>query len=687
MQVKKTPGDIPIRYIKGVGPKRAEIFSKLGIYSLADLFYYLPRRYEDRSKIIEVKDIRPGETQAVIGKVLKVSTFRARTGTGIVEMAIGDARNRVFAVWYNMPFMGKVFKPDQTVVLFGKVERYKRLQINHPDYELLDGTLADSLDVGRIVPVYSLTENLSQRYIRKIVHGAIKEHSRDLADIIPTPVRARHKLVDIKFAVENIHFPHSQDNLERAYHRLVFEEFLILQVIMALKRKRLVRNGVKHDVREGLRDDFERLFPFQFTADQKKCLSDIENDMSSGKPMYRLLQGDVGSGKTVVAMYALLLAASGGRQTALMAPTEILARQHYVNISQAFMPLGLNVRLLVNGLPEEDSNKIKDEINKGEADIVIGTHALIQQKVDFKNLALAVVDEQHKFGVEQRDSLRKKGSTPDMLFMTATPIPRSLVLTVFGDMDISYLKSKPVDREPVTTYWVGEDRRQKVYDFLKDQVNDGRQAFIVYPRIKSTGVSDLRSVEEMFDHLDKDVFPDLKLGMIHGQMKASEKDEIMKDLRSKRYDILVSTTVVEVGLDIPNASVMVVEHAERYGLSQLHQLRGRIGRGKYASYCILMGEPQTESSQERLSTMTETDDGFQIAEKDLDIRGPGEFLGTRQSGIPELRFGNIARDFAIMEEARKEAFELVSSDPELMDPHNRYIKRSIAERFGGKVKI
>ncbi len=687
MQVKKTSGEIPIRYIKGVGPQRAETFGKLGIYSLSDLFYYLPRRYEDRSNIIEVKDVKPDEVQAVIGKVLKVSTFRARTGTGIVEMAIGDDKKRVFAVWYNMPFMGKVFKVGQTAVLFGKVERQKRLQISHPDYEIIEEDISKSLEVGRIIPIYSLTENLSQRYLRKIAYGAIQGHIKDEGDTIPTPVRARHKLVDLKFAIENIHFPHSSENLERAYKRLVFEEFFVLQVVMALKRKNLVKDGVKHDIKEGLREDFENLFSFELTGDQKKCLNDMESDMSSEKPMYRLLQGDVGSGKTVVAMYALLLAAVGGHQTALMAPTEILARQHYVNISKTFMPLGLNVRLLVNGLDPQDSEKIKKEIRNGEADIVIGTHALIQEKVDFKNLGLAVVDEQHKFGVQQRAALREKGRTPDMLFMTATPIPRSLVLTVFGDMDISYLKSKPSGREPVTTYWVGEDRREKVYDFVRGEIKDGRQVFIVYPRVKSTGLSDLKSVEEMFGHLSKDVFSDLRVAMIHGRMKAKEKDEIMKAFRGKKYDILVSTTVVEVGVDIPNASVMVVEHAERYGLSQLHQLRGRIGRGKYASYCILLGEPKTESSQERLSTMTETDDGFMIAEKDLDIRGPGEFLGTRQSGLPELRFGNIAKDFSIMEEAREEAFTLVKEDPDLADPHNRFIRKCIIERFGGKVKI
>jgi len=688
MQVKKPPHFIPIRYIKGVGPKKAHLFEKLGIENISDLFYYLPRRYEDRSEVVEVKDLKPGHTQAVMGKVLKTNVFTARTGTRIFEMSVGDEKDRVFAVWYNQPYLNKAFTPGQKVVLHGKVELGKTLQMTHPAFDVLDKEeLKDSLDVGRIVPFYSLTEKMTQRYLRRVMHQAIKAHASSAPDPLPTKLRARKKLVDTKFAIENIHFPYSAENLERAYYRLVFEEFFILQVIMALRRGRIKQKGIRHEAGQGLLSEFEKLFNFELTGEQKKCLREIEKDMSSEKPMYRLLQGDVGSGKTVVAMYALLLTVRNGFQGAMMVPTEVLARQHYVTVSKTFMPLGLNVRLLINGMDAKDKETVKGELSSGEADIVIGTHSLIQEKIDYSDLGLIVVDEQHKFGVEQRKTLRAKGRMPDTLVMTATPIPRSLVMTVFGDMDISLLKEKPGEREAVTTYWVGEDRREAVYEFIRSEIAVGRQAFIVYPRIKGSSRSDLKAAEEMHEKLRDEVFSEHSVALIHGRMKAAEKEKVMKDFRAGKHDILVATTVIEVGVDIPNVTVMLIEHAERYGLAQLHQLRGRIGRGKHASYCILMGEPETEASMERLSTMAETDDGFKIAEKDLDIRGPGEFLGTRQSGLPELRFGNIARDFRIMEEARGEAFKLVEEDPGLRDRHNSGIRESIKERFRGKLGI
>ncbi|MGB2599575.1 MAG: ATP-dependent DNA helicase RecG [Candidatus Omnitrophota bacterium] len=688
MQEKKEPTSVPVRYIKGVGPKRADLFEKLGIENISDLFYYLPRRYEDRTSIVDIEDLKPGEYQAVIGKVLKVSTFTARTGKLIFQMEVGNSSRRIFAVWYNQPFLRKTFSPDQTVMLYGKVELQKHLQFTHPVFEILDDKdVKESLDVGRIVPFYSLTEDLGQRYVRKTMHNAIRAHAARLRDHLPTYIRARKKMVDAKFAVENIHFPHSFDNLDKAYKRLVFEEFFVLQVIMALRRKKVTKKGIRHEVREGLLEDFKDLFDFELTEEQKKCINEIERDMSSEKTMYRLLQGDVGSGKTVVGMYAVLLTVQNGHQAAVMAPTEILARQHYITISKELMPLGLNIRLLVGGIDKDTREKIKEELKKGEVDVVIGTHALIQEDIAYSDLGLVIIDEQHKFGVDQRKALREKSSKADTLVMTATPIPRSLAMTIYGDMDISMLREKPGGREEVTTYWVGEDRRKAVYSFLRDEIEKGRQAFIVYPRIKKTAGSALLSAEEMFEHLRKDVFPDLRLALIHGRMNPEEKDGIMKDFRDKKYDILIATTVIEVGIDIPNVTVMLVEHAERYGLAQLHQLRGRIGRGRHASYCILMGEPKTDASDERLSTMTETHDGFEIAEKDLDIRGPGEFLGTRQSGLPELRFGNIVHDFTIMEEAREEAFRLVSEDPALKDSRHAGIRDSIKERFKGKLEV
>ncbi len=689
MQVKKRPQDVSVRYIKGVGPKKADLFEKIGVHSIADLFYYLPRRYEDRSRIVKVRELRPGGVQTVVGEVLKTNIFTAKTGTCIFEAAIGDETSRVFAVWYNQPYMNKVLSPGQTVMLYGDVELQKRLVITHPAFAILDNVdIAESLEVGRIVPIYSLTEKLTQRYLRKTVHQAIQSYVSGAEDCLPTALRARHKLVDSEFAIQNIHFPRSFENLERAYNRLVFEEFFILQVVMALRRKKFAEDGIGHELGDGLLDDFRDLFPFELTEGQKKCIHQIERDMLADRPMYRLLQGDVGSGKTVVAMYALLLTAKNGYQGTMMAPTEILARQHYVTLSKTFMPLGLSVRLLVNGISRRDHDMIVGEIHKGEVDIVVGTHSLIQEKIDYKNLGLVIIDEQHKFGVAQRKELRGKGKIiPDTLVMTATPIPRSLALTVYGDMDLSLMKEKPGGRLGVTTYCVTEEKRQLVYDFIRGEIENGRQAFIVYPRIKKTASSDLLAAEEMYKQFKGEVFKDLRVVLVHGRMKSPEKDKIMTEFRDKKFDILIATTIIEVGVDIPNVTVMMVEHAERYGLAQLHQLRGRIGRGKYASYCILMGDPKTDASRERLSVMTETDDGFKIAEKDLDLRGPGEFLGTRQSGLPELKFGNIIRDFAIMEKARNEAFERIHKDPSLKDPRNGGLRRAIMERFGGKVSL
>jgi ATP-dependent DNA helicase RecG len=686
MQVKKDPRKMSVRYIKGVGPAKATLFEKLGVRTVSDLFYYLPRRYEDRTNVVKPSEVEPGRAQAVRGKVMKTSFFRARTGTGIFELTIGDESGRVFGLWYNQPFLGKVFSVGQEVVLYGEVEFSGRLQITHPAFELCaEERSGEPLEIGRIVPFYPLTENLSQREVRRASYRAVKEYAFLAEDPLPTRIRARRHLVDFKFAVENIHFPYSFDNLEKAYRRLIYEEFFMLQVVMALRRRKNLLSGVVHNVEEGLLEDFEKLFPFELTTGQKKCIAEVGRDMSREKPMYRLLQGDVGSGKTAVAIFALLLTCKNGHQGVIMAPTEILARQHHVNISKTLMPLGINVRLLTGGMDPSDREKVRQEALSGEADVVIGTHSLIQQSVMFKDLALVVIDEQHKFGVDQRKELIKKGSCADTLVMTATPIPRSLVLTVFGDMDISSLKEKPSGRQKVMTYWTTPDNRETVYDLIRGETASGRQAFIVYPRIKGrAGAPSTGSVEEMYARLKNDVFPDFRIAMLHGKMTSSEKEAVMKDFVSGKYDILVATTMIEVGVDVPNVSVMLVEHAEMYGLSQLHQLRGRIGRGKHASFCILIGSDDSESYSERMEAMTSMDDGFLIAEKDLDIRGPGEFLGTRQSGLPELKFGNIARDFSIMEEARKDAFETVNDDAELSNERNLAIKARIREIFPGR---
>jgi ATP-dependent DNA helicase RecG len=683
MQVEKDIQNSSVRYLKGVGPGKAVYFEKLGIRTIYDIFHYLPRKYEDRRYIVSVRDVKIGENQAVFGEVLKTGLFTARTGRRIFEISVGDGKKRIYAVWYNQPFLKKVFKPGQKVVLFGKIELQRRLQMTHPVFDFLSpgSDLKKSLEIGRIVPVYPLTENITQKYIRKIIYNGLNTFLSGIQEWLPASIMARRKLVDNRFALENIHFPHAPDNIKRAYKRLVFEEFFMLQLVLALKREKMRQKGIRHDTDKISIKEFESLFDFDFTGAQKKCIRDIEKDMSAEKPMHRLVQGDVGSGKTVLAIYALLVAVKNGYQAAIMAPTEILARQHFMNISEILMPMGINVQFLAKMADKKTTGRIKNEIRSGEIDIIVGTHALIQEGVEYNKLGLVVVDEQHKFGVLQRDALKRKGLSPDMLVMTATPIPRSLVLTFFGDMDVSMLREKPSGRQSVSTYWVREDQRQSVYAFIREEVSSGRQAFIVCPRVKDKNAGVLRSVEQMYKQLKDTVFNDLRVAMLHGKIKTAEKEQIMKDFRDSKYDILIATTVVEVGVDVPNATVMMIEHAEMFGLAQLHQLRGRIGRGKYDSYCILLGDPATDEAVGRLSAISDIEDGFKIAEKDLDIRGPGEFLGTKQSGLPEIRIGDIAKDFDVMEQAREEAKDIVEKDSLLQEYNHKGIKRNLLLRF------
>ncbi|MFH1594229.1 MAG: ATP-dependent DNA helicase RecG [Candidatus Omnitrophota bacterium] len=706
MQAKKTD----IRYLKGVGPKRAGTLSRLGISTVWDMLYYLPRRYEDRSNFTLIKDVKIGERQAITGKVLTLGLHVTKRQMSVFQIALGDKTGVIYCVWFNQPFLKKFFAVGQEVIVYGKVERYGKIQINHPEYEIVSSLKENSvrveerevkeinsLNIGKIVPFYSLTEDVTQRYLRLLTHEAIERALSDEEEILPSSIRARHRLVDLKFAVRNIHFPASFENLERAYKRLVFEEFFILQLAFALKKRDVKTGtpGISHSLDARLIDSFKRLFPFELTASQLKAINQIQSDMASPKPMNRLLEGDVGSGKTVVALYALLLTVQNGYQAVLMAPTEILARQHYINISEILMPLGINVRLLVSGLPPAKRLELEEEIGSGSADIIIGTHALISEGVTFKKLGLAVIDEQHKFGVAQRKLLRNKGQNPDVLIMTATPIPRTLALTVYGDLDMSVMKEMPKGRRPVTTICVDETARAQVYAFIREEVSQGRQAFIVYPRIwseKETGKNASKAAACMYNKLQEEIFPDLKVALIHGRMPIKEKDDIMKRFSSagakdRRIDILVSTTVIEVGIDVPSATVMLIENAERFGLSQLHQLRGRVGRGEQDSYCVLLGNPKTDAAKKRFVTMAETQDGFKVAEEDLEQRGPGEFFGTKQHGLPELRFGNILRDFEIMEEARAEAFALIKGDPYLHDLRNAPVKERLKDRFKDKMDL
>ncbi len=548
MQGKKESLEKKVQYLKGVGPKRAEQLARLGISTLSDLLHYLPRRYEDRRQIVSIKDIKPDNVYTVKGRIKRHGVWKTKKGMLIYEMVVNDGTGNIHAAWYNQPYLKKYFKVGDDVILYGKVEKFKNLQITHPDYEVLvdeEGAL-DTVNMGRIVPIYPLTHDVTQKYLRLLMSSALDGNMNILRDTIPTQVRARCRLADLKFAVKNIHFPISFENLDMARRRLIFEEFFTLEAALALIKKDREKHakGLSHQVKDGLFEDFKNMLPFELTREQEAAAKSIESDMKSPKPMNRLLEGEVGSGKTVVAMYALFLTIKNGFQGVIMVPTEILARQHYLTLSEFFTPLGVEVRLLTAGTANDDKKAIKDEMKEGKAGIIIGTHSLIQEDVSFDKVGLLVIDEQHKFGVSQRALLRQKGIKADVLIMTATPIPRTLALTVYGDLDISEIRELPEGREIISTYWVEEERKDKVYKFVKEEILSGRQTYIVCPRIDESGKSELSSAKKVYEHLATEVFPEFKTALIHGRMKSAEKDKIMKDFKKNKINILVSTTVI-----------------------------------------------------------------------------------------------------------------------------------------------
>ncbi|NQT75437.1 MAG: ATP-dependent DNA helicase RecG [Candidatus Omnitrophica bacterium] len=673
---------ISARFIKGVGPSRLKLLNRLGIDTVEDLLYCLPRRYEDRSMIKKVAEARPGSFETIKVKVLAFGDRTTKRGVNIFKVAMGDSTGVIHATWFNQPYMKDRFKIGQELILHGKVEGRNYLEINAPEYEILTGTKEDSAHMGRIVPIYPLTEDLTQRWLRNLMKIAVDEYADSVVDMLPYDIRKRNDLIFLKGAIRNVHFPVSEIVLKKARRRLVFDEFLLLQAGIAMKRARakIDLNGCSHSAEGALIERFKKALPFEFTKSQSKVMREIENDMRNPKPMNRLLQGDVGSGKTVVALYALILAVQNKYQGALMVPTEILAVQHYKNINAFLEGMAVKITLLSGDLKPEERARRRHMIETGEADLVIGTHALIQEGVRFKNLGLAVIDEQHKFGVMQRSFLKSKSANPDILVMTATPIPRTLALTVYGDLDVSTIDELPPGRRNIKTLYFEEKNREKAYRIAGEQVKIGRQAYVVYPIIEEQERSDLRAATKMHKELSG-FFPDLKVGLLHGRMKSQDKERIMKDFKDQKIDILVSTIVIEVGVDIPNASVMIVEHAERFGLSQLHQLRGRIGRGRYLSYCTLVADPKSDDAKNRINAMLNTQDGFKIAEEDLEIRGPGEFFGTRQHGLPELKIANILRDRDVLEVAKTEAFELVKNDRFLRSPANKYIRQGLRKKF------
>ncbi|MBU6392434.1 MAG: ATP-dependent DNA helicase RecG [Planctomycetota bacterium] len=675
-----------VQYLKGVGPKRSEIFEKLGIHTIRDMLYYFPREYKDLTKIQKISEAKIGTEISVQGKVLGINTRISRNRKHILEVFVGDETGAVAATWFNQPFLISKFHVGDNIYLHGKVGVYKYLQLLSPEYEIVPDE--EVKKEGSIVPIYPLTEHISQTHFRKIMKEAVHHFTDHIEELLPQEILVKNQLLLLNRAIREIHFPETFDTLKRAKTRLVYDELLILEIAMALRRSGIKEEmGISFKVGPNVDAHIRNLIPFTLTNAQERLINEIKKDMQNNKPMNRLLQGDVGSGKTVVAIYAILAAIANGYQATFMAPTEILSEQHFQTIQKYLQHSHVRMQLLTGSTNSKYKKDALEQIRNGQIDLVIGTHALIEETVQFKKLGLVVIDEQHKFGVIQRLKLKEKGYCPDVLIMTATPIPRTLSLTLFGDLDISILDEMPPGRTPIKTFWIPKDKEKEAYNFIHGEIAKGGQVFIVYPLVEESKALDLKSAVTEARKLQSDVFPTLKIGLLHGQMKSAEKDKIMTNFKEKRYDILVSTVILEVGIDVPNATVMVIEHAERFGLAQLHQLRGRIGRGSEQSYCLLFGNPKTNEARERLRIMTKTCDGFKIAEMDFKLRGPGEFFGTRQHGLPELRISDLIKDFPILKQARSDAFGIVSKDPRLTLETHQKIRQKVMETFKDKLEL
>lgn len=676
-ELTKSAKDTDVMYMKGVGPKIAYKLNKLGIYTVQDLMLYFPKKHIDYSSRTLIRDLKEGETTTVFGYIKSVSAFNTQKKLSVIKVTVADESGRLdlsfFQAKSNRFMLERTksqFPINAGIMLSGKVKRNNydgKLTFDKPTYSIMTGEFLEdknsNLNIARIVPIYTVCEDLSIKVLRRAIFNAIQKYKDEIENVIPDFMREKIGLLDKKTAVEQIHFPESQELLEQARFSLIFEELFLIQLKMVRIREQNSHNhsALALKIKEkGLVKEFIDNLPFELTGAQKKAVNEILNDLNSDVPMARLLQGDVGSGKTVVATIMLLAGVENGYQGALMAPTEILAQQHYNNLQQWLSPMGISVGLFLGSQGKKIREKFRTDLRNGQMNIAVGTHALIQEDVDFNNLGAIVVDEQHRFGVKQRNVLKKKSQNPQMLTMTATPIPRTLALTVHGDLDLTIIDELPKGRKPIKTSLVTSHRG--VYELIQSEIDAGRQAYVVYPLIEESETLSAKAATIEAERLQKEVFPQYKIGLLHGKLKNDEKEQVMKDFKDKKYDILVSTTVVEVGVDVPNATVMLIENAERFGLSQLHQLRGRVGRNSLQSYCILHTSTKSQETRERLNIMTQTNDGFVIAEKDLQLRGPGEFLGTRQSGLPDLIISDIVRDAKILEMARNEAIDFVKTN-------------------------
>ncbi len=679
--------DAKLTVLQGIGPRNAESLARLGMTTLGDMLYYFPRRYDDYSQLKPIKDLFYGEQVTVIGTIQSVHSRPIRGGkASIVEVVIGDGTGSLRLSYFNQPWLANRFKKGDAISVSGKIDQYLgRLVMNSPDWEPVE---AENLSTNRIVPVYSLTERIAQKWLRNQMKQVVTYWAPAVADALPESVRNSARLMPLGEALLQVHFPDSQDKLQAARKRLAFDEIFYLQTgVLRQRRDWKSVEAKRFSVLDGWLDSQTRSLPFTLTSVQGKAVADIRADIASGKPMNRLLQGDVGSGKTVVAALAAAMITTNGSQAAIMAPTSILAEQHYRNFMNLLKDVHNpeEIRLLVGDTSETEKEEIRNGLTGGTIKIVIGTHAVIEPNVGFADLQFVVIDEQHRFGVEQRAELRSKGTNPHLLVMTATPIPRSLALTLYGDLDISIMDEMPAGRQPINTFVLRPQERERAFTLLRGQIKDGKQAFIIYPLIEESEKIDARAAVDDFDTLSKEVFPNLKLGLLHGRMRPDEKDEVMFKFRDKKFDILVSTTVVEVGVDVPNATVMLIEGADRFGLAQLHQLRGRVGRGADKSYCLLIPTHEDKTENERLQAMAESNDGFVLAERDLQQRGPGEFLGTRQSGYASsLRMASIT-DVELIEKARTQAQNVFGKDPDLSQPEHALLAEALG-RFWGEGK-
>ncbi|MGC4047067.1 MAG: ATP-dependent DNA helicase RecG [Armatimonas sp.] len=676
----------PVTALKGVGEKVAGDLARLGLLTLGDLLYHFPRRWEDRSNFVRLADTQNGQTALVSGKITAVENRPTKNRLVITKVTLDDGSRAVASmVWFNQWRMKATFEKliGRRVVAYGTIKRgYASIDIAQPEWEAIDedGTV-DSLALGRIVPVYPLTEGLSQTRLRRWIFTALESLADSVPESLPERLRKKRSLPGIAEALKGLHFPEAELQREAGRRRLAYEELLGVQLLVADRRRSVATlPGVSFADITGPVEELRAVLPFALTGAQQRAIAEIGEDMHRPEPMSRLVQGDVGAGKTAVAMAALTIAARNGYQAALMAPTEILAEQHLKGVRARLEDLGIRVDLLTGSRPAKEKRAVLERLASGETGIVVGTHALIQEGVRFHKLGLAIIDEQHRFGVLQRAALSDKGVRPDILVMTATPIPRTLTLTVYGDLDVSILDELPPGRKPIRTHWKKLEDKPGVWEGVRKMLAQGRQAYVICPLVEESEKRQAQAAVQLSAHLEEHVFPEFSVALVHGQLSSDDKDAAMERFRNNEAQVLVATTVIEVGVDVPNAAVIVILDADAFGLAQLHQLRGRVGRGEHASFCVLVADPKTTDGERRMEALVGSSDGFVIAEEDLKLRGPGEFFGTKQSGLPSLRAADVLRDIDLLHEAREDALALLAADPKLSRPENRYLRETFVKR-------